>query len=176
MKCIMIRLRGYDVLDVGDDSYHIAANVFTRTEIVDMVGKMLCTQLAPKENPVEAFSEFVLSRIGYVIDRRNAHLADPEEYEAIWTDDEKDRVLEYFVRRYKCCKPYIPDAGELKFMASVWHEDANFVNNAVCVIAEFTHFDDTVDEHISQIKIGNLVREAIARDRDDCRPMFAVFT
>lgn len=176
MKCILVRLHGYAVLNFSDEAYYIASSIFTRTEIIDMVGKMLCTSVGPKENLLEVFDEFVMSRIGYVVDHRNAHLPDPQTHEAIWTDTEKDLTLEYFVRCYKGCLPYIPDAGELKFMACVWHEDANQANDSVCLVAEFTHTEEDLDECTSQIELRDTVREAIARDRDDSRPLFAVFT
>lgn len=176
MKCIMIRLNGWSVLNAGDDAFPLVTDIFTRTEIIDIVGQMLCVQLGVDEEPIDAFNELIQARIGYVVDRRNAHISDPDKHEPQWNQDERDRALEYFTRRYKECLPYIPDAGELKFMACVWHEDENYSDNAVCLVAEFTKLEDLPDECISQAQLADTVREAIARDRDDRRPLFAIFT
>lgn len=171
MKCIMVRLDGYKFINISHDWYGLAADVFTRTEIIDIIGKLLCIKLKPAETPMEGFNETIMAKIGYVVDRRNSHLADPDAYEAYWSDDEKDKILEYFVQCYKLNLPYIPDIGDLKFMACVWHEDLEFMKSSVCLVAEHR----ASDECVSKIESGDCVREPCEGDGADRGYLSAVF-
>jgi len=170
MKCIMVRLDGNTFIDVSHDWYVHAASAFSRTVIIDIIGKMLCTKIEDGENPIEVFNEFILSQIGYVIDRRNAGKDDFDKDE-IYSDNEKDLILQYFVSCYKMNLPYIPDVGVLKFMACVWHEDLEFSKASVCLVAEHKAYDNG----LSTVEPGSDLREPCDGDGVDRRYLSAVF-
>lgn len=170
MKCIMVRLDGNTFIDFSHDWYALTSTAFSRTVIIDMIGKMLCTRLEKGENAIEVFNEFILSQIGYVIDRRNEG-KDDFTRDQIFTDVEKDLILEYFVSCYKLNLPYVPDVGTLKYMACVWHEDLEFAKASVCLIAE--HRSD--DESTSEAKPGSDIREPCDGSPVSSRYLSAVF-
>lgn len=170
MKCILIRLDANTFIDISHDWYHVAFDIFGRTKIIDLIGKMLCIKVKPTDSILEVFGEYINAEIGYIVDSRN-HGKEEYEVEEYWSDHERLQVLEYFLSCYKFNLPFVPDAGYLKFMACVWHEDHNFVHSWVCLVAEHS-FDG---EDISETEPGDSVRESLEGDRADRRYLSAVF-
>ena len=153
MQCILIR---FDHNEFGNWPNHeffaLASAVFTRTEIIDLIGKMLCTSMLPEEDPLDVFHEFIHSRIGYASDARNH--ASEEENRDHWTDTEKDKVLSYFMDCWKASLPYVPTGTYLRFMACVFHEAVDCQGDAVCLIAEAT----TDGESLNTSEPGDTIR------------------
>ncbi len=170
MNCIMVRLDGNSFIDVSNDWFHLVTSVYSRTNIVDIIGKMLCTNLVADEIPELVFREFLLSQIGYVVDQRNAG-KDDFDREPGYTDQEQECILTYFIDCYKLNRPYMPREGLLKFMACVWHEEVKPFNYSACLIAE--HFKD--DRSISEAEPGSDLREPSPGNPDDRRYLSAVF-
>lgn len=170
MKCIMVRLDGYAFLDVSHDWYPLATACFTRTKIIDIIGKMLCQKLRFKETAIEGFSEYIFSEIGYEIDRRNEG-KDEFDIDDYWNEDEINHILDYFTSCYNLNRPYVPDVGSLKFMACVWHDEIGTGQASVCLVAEHRNDDDSTGE----AEPDDPVREPSERDGSDKRYLSAVF-
>ncbi|ARV76691.1 hypothetical protein PHABIO_60 [Pseudomonas phage Phabio] len=170
MKCIMVRLDAYAFLDVSHDWYAMATAIFTRTAIIDMLGKMLCQKLSPDEKPEEAFAEYIFQQVGYEVDRRNEG-KDEFNIDEYWTTDEVEHVVDYLISCYKLNRPYVPDGGYLKFMACVWHEDNQLSGASICLVAE--HVDD--DSEPCKIESDDTVREPDDGSGSNRRYLSAVF-
>lgn len=170
MKCIMVRLDGNTFIDFSHDYYSRVAAVLSRTVIIDMLGKLLCTKIHEGERAIEVFNEYVMSQIGYAVDQHN-HGKDEFDHDELVTANERDMILEYFVSCYKLNLPYVPDKGILKFMACVWHEDLEFAQASVCLVAEHHDHDYGTDT----VEPGNPLRDPCEGNGDSGRYLSAVF-